>query len=169
MRDRLAESVRSVRVLRQREARVLERCADVEKEHAIIQAKLDETQVETRVHSRNVHPFNACGETSSAGIISCGLEIIRAKLLDGTIVVLRDVIEPDCRLTYSIPTRLSGCSGERTAGGVVATFHPYVACQSKEDTDTGEKACAGHHAGLNLRASVEVEDVLIQGRLLMSK
>ncbi|CAM9404192.1 unnamed protein product, partial [Hapterophycus canaliculatus] len=44
LRDRLAESERSARVMRQREARVLERCAAMEKECAEVQAKVDETQ-----------------------------------------------------------------------------------------------------------------------------
>lgn len=45
MRDRLAEAERSVRVMKQREARALERCASMEKECAGVQAKADETQV----------------------------------------------------------------------------------------------------------------------------
>ncbi|CAM9374864.1 unnamed protein product [Scytosiphon promiscuus] len=44
LRDRLAESERSARVMRQREARVLERCAEVEKECAELRAKGDEAQ-----------------------------------------------------------------------------------------------------------------------------
>ncbi|CAB1118118.1 unnamed protein product [Ectocarpus sp. CCAP 1310/34] len=44
LRDRLAESERSVRVMKQREARALERCASMEKECAEVQAKADETQ-----------------------------------------------------------------------------------------------------------------------------
>lgn len=51
LRDRLAESERSVRVMRQREARVLERCAQMEKECAEVQAKVEETKVEKRKKS----------------------------------------------------------------------------------------------------------------------
>ncbi|CAM9145127.1 unnamed protein product [Ectocarpus sp. 4 AP-2014] len=44
LRDRLAESERSVRVMKQRETRALERCASMQEECAEVQAKADETQ-----------------------------------------------------------------------------------------------------------------------------
>lgn len=45
LRDRLAESERIGRVMRQREARAFERCKEMEKQSRAIQTKLDETQV----------------------------------------------------------------------------------------------------------------------------
>lgn len=45
LRARLAESERSVRVMKQRETRALERCTNIETECAEVQAKWDETQV----------------------------------------------------------------------------------------------------------------------------
>lgn len=45
LRTQLAESERSVRVMKRRETKALERCADIERECAEVQANLDETQV----------------------------------------------------------------------------------------------------------------------------
>lgn len=45
LRARLAESERGVRVMKQRETRALERCANIEAECAEVRAKSDETQV----------------------------------------------------------------------------------------------------------------------------
>lgn len=52
LRDRLAESDRSLRILRQREARAQERCANIQQERDDIQAKMDSTQVRIREQPR---------------------------------------------------------------------------------------------------------------------
>lgn len=48
LRDRLTESERSMRVMRQRELRALERCDSLQKGITTLHAKMDETQVSTR-------------------------------------------------------------------------------------------------------------------------
>lgn len=45
LRDALAESERSVRVMKAREARALERCADMERNSGELQEKMSETEV----------------------------------------------------------------------------------------------------------------------------
>lgn len=52
LRDRLAESDRSLHILRQREARAHERCANVQQERDDVQAKIDEIQVRIREQPR---------------------------------------------------------------------------------------------------------------------